>query len=214
LAKGLSLEDASFAVLKEVMTDHSDVVFGGNGYSEAWHKMAVEERGLLNLPTTADALPILKEKYIEALFEKTGVLSAAELESRFDVYAEQYVQVIEMEAKLVISMAKTVIYPAAFRYLSELATSITNLKQIGITLEQESAEKVAGLTKLMIDTVSKLESAIANHDFATIEDHMQYCAKTLRPLMDQVREYADAIEGDVADDLWPLPKYQEMLFIK
>ncbi|MBC7969817.1 MAG: glutamine synthetase III [Verrucomicrobia bacterium] len=214
LAKGLSLEDASFAVLKEVMADHSDVVFGGNGYSEAWHKMAVEERGLLNLPTTADALPILKEKYIEALFEKTGVLSAAELESRFDVYAEQYVQVIEMEAKLVISMAKTVIYPAAFRYLSELATSITNLKQIGITLEQESAEKVAGLTKLMIDTVSKLESAIANHDFATIEDHMQYCAKTLRPLMDQVREYADAIEGDVADDLWPLPKYQEMLFIK
>jgi glutamine synthetase len=214
LAKGLTLEDAAFAVLKEVMEDHSAVVFDGNGYSEAWHKMAVEECGLLNLPTTADALPILKEKYIEELFERTGVLSASELESRFDVYAEQYVQVIEMEAKLVISLAKTVIYPAAFRYLSELSTSITNLKQIGIAFEQESAETVAALTKRMMDAVSKLDSAIAKHDFATIEEHMQYCAKTLRPMMDQVREFADAIEGDVADDLWPLPKYQEMLFIK
>jgi glutamine synthetase len=214
LAKGLTLEDAAFAVLKEVMEDHSAVVFDGNGYSEAWHKMAVEECGLLNLPTTADALPILKEKYIEELFERTGVLSASELESRFDVYAEQYVQVIEMEAKLVISLAKTVIYPAAFRYLSELSTSITNLKQIGIAFEQESAETVAALTNRMMDAVSKLDSAIAKHDFATIEEHMQYCAKTLRPMIDQVREFADAIEGDVADDLWPLPKYQEMLFIK
>ena len=214
LAKGMALDAAAFTVLKEVMEDHSAVVFGGNGYSEAWHKMAVEERGLLNLPTTADALPVLKEKYIEELFEKTGVLSASELESRFDVYAEQYIQVIEMEAKLVISLAKTVIYPAAFRYLSELSTSIANLKQIGIAFEQECAETVAALTKRMVDTVSKLDSAIAKHEFATIEEHMQYCAKTLRPLMDQVREFADEIEGEVADDLWPLPKYQEMLFIK
>lgn len=130
------------------------------------------------------------------------------------MYAEQYIQVIEMEAKIVISLAKTVIYPAAFRHLSELATSIANLKQIGIAFEQETVETVAALTKRMMDSVSKLDNAIAQHDFATSEDHMQYCAKTLRPMMDQVREYADAIEGEVADDLWPLPKYQEMLFIK
>jgi glutamine synthetase len=214
MATGKTLDAAAFAVLKQVMEKHSAVVFGGNGYSEEWHRMAVEERGLLNLPTTADALPVLKQTYIEELFEKTGVLSAAELESRFDVYAEQYIQVIEMEAKLVISLAKTVFYPAAFRYLSELATSISSLKQIGIALEQKSAETVAAFTKQMMDSVSTLESAIAKHDFATIEDHMQYCAKTLRPLMDQVREYADQLEGEVADDLWPLPKYQEMLFIK
>ncbi len=184
MCKGIELDAAAFAVLKEIMEDHSAIVFGGNGYSEAWHKMAVEERGLLNLPTTADALPILKEKYIEELFEKTGVLSVSELESRFDVYAEQYIQVIEMEAKLVISIAKTVIYPAAFRYLSELSASITNLKQIGIEFEQESAETVASLTKRMMDTVSKLGNVIGKHDFATIEEHMQYCAKILRPMMD------------------------------
>ncbi len=214
LAKGIGLNDAAFDILKEVMEQHSAVVFGGNGYSEEWHKMAVEERGLLNLPTTADALPMLKEKYIEELFERTGVLSATELESRFEVYAEQYLQVIEMEAKLVISMAKTVIYPAAFRHLSELSVTIANLKEIGIDLEKESAEKVAALIKLMIDTLSKLDAALSKHDFGSIEEHMQYSAKTLRPMMDKVREYADALEGEVADDLWPLPKYQEMLFIK
>jgi glutamine synthetase len=214
LATGVALNTAAYTILKEVMEKHSAVVFGGNGYSEEWHKMAVEERGLLNLPTTADALPVLKEKYIEELFEKTGVLSATELESRFEVYAEQYIQVIEMEAKLVISLAKTVIYPAAFRYLSELSGTIANLQAIGIELEKESAETVASLTKLMVDTVSKLSGVLGQHDFATTEEHMQYCAKTLRPLMDKVREYADALEGEVADDLWPLPKYQEMLFIK
>jgi glutamine synthetase len=214
LAKGVPLETATYTVLKEVMDEHGNVVFGGNGYSEEWHKMAVEERGLLNLPTTADALPVLKEKYIEELFEKTGVLSAAELESRFEVYAEQYVQVIEMEAKLVITMAKTTIYPVAARYLSELAGTIASLKAIGIPFEAEIVEHVASVTKLMMDSVSKLSNAMSQHDFETIEDHMQHCAKTLRPLMDQVREYADTLEGDVADDLWPLPKYREMLFIK
>lgn len=213
LAKGAELNAAAYAVLKEVMDQHSPVVFGGNGYSEEWHKLAVE-RGLLNLPTTADALPMLKEKYIEELFEKTGVLSAVELESRFEVYSEQYIQVIEMEAKLVINLAKTVIYPAAFRYLSELSSTISSLKAIGLELETESAETVASLTKLMMDTVSKLSDALSKHDFAKTEDHMQYCAKTLRPMMDKVREYADDLEGEVADNLWPLPKYQEMLFIK
>ena len=214
LAEGTALDVAAYKILKSVMDDHGAVVFGGNGYSEEWHKMAVAERGLLNLPTTADALPILKEKYVEELFEKTGVLTTTELESRFEVYAEQYIQVIEMEAKLVINMAKTTIYPVAVRYLSELGSTIASLKQIGLELEAETAESVASLTKLMMDTVSKLSGALSKHDFPTVEEHMQYCAKTLRPLMDRVREYADALEGDVADDLWPLPKYQEMLFIK
>jgi glutamine synthetase len=214
LAAGKPLDTAVFQILKTVMEDHGAVVFGGNGYSEEWHKMAVAERGLLNLPTTADALPMLKDKSIEELFERMGVLTTTELESRFDVYAEQYIQVIEMEAKLVISIAKTVIYPTAIRYFSELASYIANLKQLGLEMEVNSAKTVAALTQSMVDAVSKLEQATGKHDFSTVEDHMQYCAKTLRPMMDQVREYADALEGEVADDLWPLPKYREMLFIK
>jgi glutamine synthetase len=214
LAKGIELNTAVHAILKEVIDNHGAVVFGGDGYSEKWHKMAVEERGLLNLRTSADALPFLKEKHVEEIFARLGVLTPVELESRFDVYAEQYIQSIEVEAKLVISMAKTMIYPAAIRYLSELSTGITKLKEIKIDLETETVEKVAMLVQSMMDMVSKLGAAMDKHDFVTTEEHMQYFAQTIRPLMDKVREYADALEAEVADDLWPLPTYQEMLFIK
>ena len=210
---GASLDSAAHAVLKEIMDKHSNVVFGGNGYSEEWHKLAAE-RGLPNLRTTADALPALKSPEIEELFDRVGVLTPVELESRFDVYAEQYILAIEVEAKLVVSMAKTMIYPSAVRYLSELSAAITNAKAIGIEMETEVAEKVASLAKSMLDTVSKLSAAVGNHDFASTEDHMQYSAQTIRPLMDKVREYADALEAEVADDLWPIPTYQEMLFVK
>jgi glutamine synthetase len=214
ISGGTAVEAAALAVIKEIMDKHGNVVFGGNGYSEEWHKMAVEERGLANLRTTADALPVLKADYIEELFERVGVLTPVELESRFDVYAEQYILAIGVEAKLVIDMAKTMIYPAAVRYLSELATTISNLKAIGIEMEKETAEKVASLVQSLMDSVSKLSSALDHHDTGSTEDHMQYCAQTIRPLMDTVRQYADALEAEVADDFWPLPTYQEMLFIK
>jgi glutamine synthetase len=214
LEKGTELSLAVRAILKEIIDKHSAIVFGGDGYSEEWHKIAVEERGLLDLRTSADALPFLKEKHIEEIFERLGVLTAVELESRFDVYAEQYVKSIEVEAKLVISMAKTMIYPAAVRYLSELSTSIIKLKKIKIELETEIVERIASLTQLMMDNVSKLSDALSKHDFSTTEEHIQYFAQTIRPLMDKVREYADGLEAEIADDLWPLPTYQEMLFIK
>ncbi|TRU30651.1 MAG: glutamine synthetase type III [Microcystis aeruginosa Ma_QC_B_20070730_S2] len=211
---GEDLNTAAQGVLKEIMDKHRNVIFGGNGYSPEWHKMAVEERGLANLRTTADALPVLKADYIEELFTRMGVFSPVELESRFDVYAEQYLLAIEVEAKLVVSMAKTIIYPAAVRYLSELSSAIANAAAIGIEIDKESAQTVSNLIKLLMDGVSKLSAAIAKHDFASIEEHMQYSAQTIRPLMDQVREYADTLEGEVADNFWPLPTYQEMLFVK
>jgi glutamine synthetase len=211
---GEDLKTAAQGVLKEIMDKHRNVIFGGNGYSPEWHKMAVEERGLANLRTTADALPVLKADYIEELFTRMGVFTPVELESRFDVYAEQYLLAIEVEAKLVVSMAKTIIYPAAVRYLSELSLAIANAAAIGIEIDKESAQTVSNLIKLLMDGVSKLSAAIAKQDFASIEEHMQYSAQTIRPLMDQVREYADTLEGEVADNFWPLPTYQEMLFVK
>ncbi|MFN7557112.1 glutamine synthetase III [Microcystis sp.] len=211
---GEDLKTAAQGVLKEIMDKHRNVIFGGNGYSPEWHKMAVEERGLANLRTTADALPVLKADYIEELFTRMGVFTPVELESRFDVYAEQYLLAIEVEAKLVVSMAKTIIYPAAVRYLSELSLAISNAAAIGIEINKENAQTVSNLIKLMMDSVGKLSEAIAKHDFDSIEEHMQHSAQTIRPLMDKVREYADTLEGEVADNFWPLPTYQEMLFVK
>jgi glutamine synthetase len=213
LAKGTELNAAIAIVLKEVMEQHGAVVFNGNGYSEEWHKLAVE-RGLANLRTTADALPAFKMDHVRELFDKMKVLSPVELGSRFDTYAEQYILSIEVEAKLVLSIAKTLIYPAATRHLADLSSAIAGAKEIGIDLDTDSAKKVASLTKSMMDTVKELGSALSKHDFDSTEAHMQYLSQTIRPLMDKVREYADALEGEVADDLWPLPTYQEMLFIK
>lgn len=214
LSQGAELNAAIVAVLKEVMEAHGSVVFGGNGYSEDWHKMAVEERGLPNLPTTADALPTLKEEYIEDLFQKTGVLTPVELESRFEVYAEQYILSIEVEAKLMVNMAKTLIYPAALEYLSKLSSTIASLTGLGIDFEKKSAKNVAGLTSSLVAATDELNTALGQHEFTTTEEKMQYCAKTIRPLMDEVRKHADALEGEIADSFWPLPTYQEMLFIK
>jgi glutamine synthetase len=111
-------------------------------------------------------------------------------------------------------MAKTSIYPAAVRYLAELANSIAAAKSIGLSLDKDTAENVASWTKKMTDKIGELESAAAKDDFDSTETHMQHSAKVIRPLMDAVRECGDSLEYEVADDLWPLPKYQEMLFIK
>jgi len=213
LAKGVGLPAAISTVLKEVMELHGAVIFNGNGYSEEWHKLAAE-RGLANLRTTADALPVLKESYIEELFSKLGVLSPVELASRFETYAEQYILSIEVEAKLVVSMVKTMIYPAVTRYLADLANTALSLKEIGVDYDKETIDKITALSKSMMAGVSKLSEALSKHDFASIEDHMQFISQTMRSLMDGIRADVDALECEVADDLWPLPTYQEMLFIK
>ncbi len=214
LASGKDRTAAVIAVLKELMNAHANVIFGGDGYSEEWHKMAVEERGLKNIPTTADALPYLNDESIKALFERTGVLSPVELKSRYEVYAEIYILSIGVEAKLVIDMAKTIIYPAAMSYLSDLATTNAGVAAMGIELDTSTAKAVATHADAMMAAVVRLAEAADKEDFADLDTHMQYCANEIRSLMEAVRSHADALEAEIADEQWPLPKYREMLFIK
>ena len=214
LAKGSDQPAAVIAVLKEIVLSHKAVIFGGDGYSAEWHKEAVEERGLLNLPTTADALPYLNDDAVRKLFNSTGVLSPLELQSRYEVYTEIYIMSIAVEAKLVVEMAKTIIYPAAMRYLSELADTDAAVSAMGIDLDRSTAKTIAEQANAMMAKVTELSEAFARDDFDSTDEHMQYCAKTIRPLMDDVRVHADALEAELADEQWPLPKYREMLFIK
>jgi len=214
LNSGTDKTAAVIAVLKELMAEHGNAVFGGDGYSSEWHEMAVKERGLKNLPTTADALPYLQDAEIIKLFEDTGVLSSVELESRYEIYAEQYVLSIEVEAKLVINIAKTMIYPAAISYLSSLAKASSGMQALGVSLDSTTAKTVTEEANAMMVAVAELSEAMEKEGFASTDEHMQYCATTIRGLMDKVRAHADILECEVADNLWPLPKYQEMLFIK
>jgi len=205
---------AVISVLKELMELHGNAVFGGDGYSSEWHTAAVEERGLLNIPTTADALPHLLSEDVVALFDNTGVLSPVELESRYEVYAEQYNLAIEVEAKLVADIAKTKIYPAAISYLSELTHAAGAVSGLGIELDASVTKEIAEHSNGLMAAVAKLEAEVVKHDFADAEAHMRHSADVLCPLMAEAREHGDALEMLVADELWPLPKYSEMLFIK
>ena len=204
---GAKTQVAVFSVLKELMELHGNVIFGGDGYSTEWHEMAVKERGLKNIPTTADALPAFKAPEVVELFSSTGVLTPAELESRFEVYSEQYVLTLEVEAKLTVEMATTIIYPAAVTYLSKLGS-------VSAKLTPSPVDAVTAAANAMMTAVGVLETAIAKHDFATIEEHMKFLADEVRGLMDDVRAAADTLETLVSDSDWPLPKYREMLFIK
>jgi glutamine synthetase len=213
-AGGASQIDAVSTVLQELMELHGNVIFGGDGYSEEWHRIAVEERGLRNIPTTADALPAFLDDSIISLFERTEVLSPVELESRYEVYAEQYILSISVEAKLCVELATTVIYPAAMAYASELAAGMNAAAALGVEVDPGPVGELSAACTALLAAVAELRSGLDVHDFETTEAHMKFCADTIRPLMDAVRTHADALETQVADAAWPLPKYREMLFIK
>ncbi len=199
-------------LLQKMITEHGAIVFNGDGYSEAWHKEA-KKRGLPNLKTTPEALPVLTSKEVVALFTKYGVLSEAELKSRQEIYLEQYVKTILTEANLVIRMARTVIFPAAMRYQGQLAETCASLKVIGHDFKMATLEEVTTQLRTMQTEVDKLEKLIAHEGGDTLA-HAKYMCEKVLPAMLAVRGCADALESVVADDLWPLPSYQEMLFIR
>jgi glutamine synthetase len=200
-------------VLQQVMQEHSAIIFNGNGYAEEWHQEA-EKRGLPNMKTTVDALPCLGDPDMVALFEKYGVLSKRELESRRDIYLEQYCKAINVEALLTVEIARTKIYPAAIRYQSELAANCANLKAAGLAPDTAMLAKVTNGIKKLTDSITALEKGMSHHGGdGPLAEAKHFCRDVL-PAVQAVREAADELECDVADDLWPLPTYQEMLFIK
>ena len=208
-------EDFNTAVqklLKEILDEHGSIIFDGDGYSEEWHEEAAR-RGLPNLRTTVDALPAFGDAEAVALFEKYGVLSHREVESRLEVRLEQYAKEINLEARLMLEIGRTMIWPAAIRHQSQLAVTCANLKAVGYEFDTKTLDKVTDLVRLLQDSLLEL-SELMEHEGGSPLEEAQYACSTLVPHMALVREYADELEGLVADDLWPLPTYQEMLFIK
>ncbi len=207
------LATAIQAVLKGIMAEHGRIIFNGDGYSQAWHKEAEFERGLPNLRTSADALPHLADEEAIDLFAKYNVLSRREVLSRLKVKLGQYVNAVQVEARLTLRMGRTMIYPAAVRYQTELATAAVSLKQAGVMADTAVLSKVSACIKELDDSLNALESLLMHEaDDLTAETRFM-CDKAL-PAMTAVRAHADTLETMVADDLWPLPTYQEMLFIK
>lgn len=211
VGEGEDFDVAVQKLLTEIITEHGAVVFNGDGYSDNWQTEA-EARGLPNLKTTLDAIPELVKSEAIAVFEKYGVFNARELESRVEVRYEMYALTVAVEAKLTLEVGSTVILPAAIRYQTELASNVATLKAAGVepdlTLLQAVSTPISDLT----GALSALKTSMNGHGAETAAEEAAH-AQSLLALMDAVREAADALEGVVADDLWPLPTYQEMLYI-
>jgi len=194
------------------MAENGSIVFNGNGYSEEWHKEAAK-RGLPNLPSCVEALPLLGTKEATELFSKYGVLTERELHSRMEIYIEQYCLVVGLEARTAIEMAKTIIFPAAIRYQGELALTCAHLKAVGYVFDTDTLDKVTALVKELQDGTAHLEKVLAHEGGHDKLAHAKHLCTQVLPAMATLRKAADHLEGIVADDLWPLATYQEMLFI-
>jgi len=211
-AAGKPLNAAIQEVLAGIMNENGAVIFNGDGYSAEWHAEAAK-RGLPNNKTTPDSLTAWNNADIIAVFDKYKVLSPRELHSRYEIYFEQYVKTINVEAKLTQKIAKTKILPAAIRYQRELAETAAVVKAAGVESDTTLLASVSKLVASLSGAVAKLETTMA-HESSDVIAEASYFRDSLLPAMLDVRAAADSLEGVLADDIWPLPTYQEMLFIK
>ena len=205
LEGGATLESAVPAIVQRSYAANKQVVFGGDNYAEEWHTEA-ERRGLLNLRATPDALPYLISDDTQTVFSNYGVLSPRELESRYEVLLEQYVTKLNIESETAAAIARTMLLPAAARHIALLRSAELS----------ELVSETDALVTSFLEAIRALESANLedSHPEADLLQEARYMCDTVIPAMASVREAADALEKVVADDLWPLPKYSEILFIK
>jgi len=200
---GKTVEQVLAGVLGKSYKANRQIVFGGDNYDDAWYAEA-EKRGLLNLRTTPDALPQLISKPTVALLGKYGVLNTREIEARYEVLAEQYVTNVNIEAETAASIARTIILPASTRHLAQLREAAV----------PELVRETEALVKKLVTAIKALEKVNASHPHGDVLGHAVYMRDKVLPAMTNVRVVADQLERIVADDLWPLPKYAEILFVK
>jgi glutamine synthetase len=207
-AAGESLEAAVLEVVRGAYAGHKRIVFGGDNYSDEWHAEA-SSRGLANLRQTPEALPWLVDSRTVAVFEKYEVLSERELEARYEVLLEQYATKLNIEGETAASIARTMLLPAAINWFAALdeAGDSKGVQRLQAELRE--------LLDAFVERIFALEDA--NRDHPEDVDALgaaKYVQESVVPAMSAVREVADRLEKIIPDDLWPLPKYAEILFIK
>ena len=206
------------AILSDIIKQHKRIIYNGDNYVESWQTEA-EKRGLPNFKTTVDAMPYFLSKESVELFSRYKVLNEREVHSRYEIYLENYKKTVNIEANLTINMAKTMIIPAACRYQGEVAHSIAAAKAVGINIGQlgEQEMLLSDLSKTINDLQKKVGALVHATEHTGGSDamaHAKHSKEAILPAMLAVRALGDKLETIVADDLWPLPTYREMLFIK
>ena len=216
LEKADNIDDCVMNICKREFSDHERIIFNGNGYDDAWVEEA-EKRGLLNLKTTADALPYYKLQKNIDLFVKHHIFTEVEVISRYEIMLENYCKTLNIEALTMSEMAKQQILPAAIKFVTSLAQSVAVKKSIGIDTEKDAAfllaEKLTKRINAMYEKIEALDSAIAGTKEIKEEQALaNYFRDVVVVAMKELREVADAIEVDMSDEYMPYPTYSQLLF--
>ncbi|MFQ5429216.1 MAG: glutamine synthetase III [Phycisphaerae bacterium] len=208
------LESAVKEVLQKLIRQHKRVIFNGDGYSAEWPEEAAR-RGLPNLKHCVEAIPVMASEASVALFDRYKVLNRAEVQSRTNIFISRYAEQIRIEAEQMVLLARGMILPAAMQHQERLARTVSATTAAGVDCDDQKAmlEQFADLTTRFAATADALAAA----DTTDEEDPFNeaaYLRETVLPLMDRLRSLGDELETRVSADLWPLPSYREMLFIK
>jgi glutamine synthetase len=212
---GKNLNAAIQELLPQIIKENKRILFNGDNYSEEWHKEA-EKRGLPNHRNTVDVLPLVTRKDTVETFTKYKVYTERELQSRYNILCENYVKVVTIEGNMTASIARTMILPAALRYQREVGESIAAAKAAGAS-SPAGLETFGTLVSTITDftrAIEKLDKALSHHAEGDVYSHAKAAREGIIPAMSDVRKFGDKLETMISDDLWPLPTYREMLFIK
>jgi glutamine synthetase len=218
LAKKGDFAEVLHRILARELAKIRHIIFNGDGYSEEWHAEA-EKRGLLNLKTSLDALPKLTDAKNVKLFEKYEIMTEREVESRAEIFFDQYFKTVNIEGEMTAEIARTIVLPAAVRYLDDLLDAFHNFREMTST-----SSSARGLQKLiddlnetlndLVESLGRLDEQNAELGGDTVHSKAYHMRDNVVPAMLEVRTACDRLERMVPDDLWPLPRYREMLFIR
>jgi glutamine synthetase len=219
ISKGKKKEDAILDILKGYYKSTKRILFEGNGYSNEWVKEAAK-RGLSNIKTTPDALPAYISPASKKVFAEHDIFNERELDARYEIMQESYIKKIDIEAKILGQLAISHVIPAALNYQQKLSNNVASLKALNLPKTSYEAQlkfiqEVSKYVKHIRESVETMiaESEKAHHISNTSKRAQSFCNK-VRPLFDEIRRSSDALEFIIEDELWKLPKYRELLFIK
>jgi glutamine synthetase len=214
IAGGKTLKLAIAALLPAIIKENKRIIFNGNNYSKEWEQEAAV-RGLLNLKNTVDALPQLISKESLEVLSTYKILTEREVHSRYDIMVETYNKTLNVEGQLMVLMANRYILPAALEYQKQVAQSVSAVSAAGASSVQGKRllDKIVGLTDEFKDRSDGLEASLG-HGSGSPDAHAKHFRDVVVPAMLALRETSDALESTIPHELWPLPTYREMLFVK